>query len=154
MGLSREQLDDVLYVRQLYLTKRGLLAEARNALVAEIHAVSGSILTAGGSATKLSSLTCKLQQNAMQVSDLHQSLCCCAPRGESAGVCVYIHSMPVYTTELCQKACANLCPTALAGNRVFQDTPCSIANIGSTVLHIVTQQLWSRIPCKTLPSSA
>ncbi len=60
VDLSREQLDDVLYVRQLYLTKRGLLAEARNALVAEIHAVSGSILPAGDSATKLSSLTCKL----------------------------------------------------------------------------------------------
>jgi len=113
--LSREQLDDVLYVRQLYLTKRGLLAEARNALVAQIHAVSGSILTAGDSATKLCSLTCKLQQNAMQDYLIYIKVCAAVRRGVSLLVCLYTMCY-VCATELCQKACAHLCLTALAGN--------------------------------------
>ena len=96
MELSREQLDDVLYVRQLYLTKRGLLAEARNALVAEIHAVSGSILTAGDSATKLSSLTCKLQQNAMQDYLIYIKVCAAVRRGVSLLICVLTYILCVY----------------------------------------------------------
>ncbi len=91
VDLSREQLDDVLYVRQLYLTKRGLLAEVRNALVAEIHAVSGSILTAGDSATKLSSLTCKLQQNAMQDYLIYIKVCAAVRRGVSLLLSVYMY---------------------------------------------------------------
>lgn len=94
VDLSREQLDDVLYVRQLYLTKRGLLAEARNALVAEIHAVSGSTMTAGDSATKLSSLTCNLQQNAMQDYLIYIKVCAAVRRGVSLLLHVYVHIMP------------------------------------------------------------
>lgn len=117
VDLSREQLDDVLYVRQLYLTKRGLLAEVRNALVAQIHAVSGSILTAGDSATKLSSLTCELQQNAMQDYLIYIKVCAAVRRGVSLPFCVCT-TCYVCATEcmLCQKACAHLCLTALAGN--------------------------------------
>ena len=91
VDLSREQLDDVLYVRQLYLTKRGLLAGARNTLVAEIHAVSGSILSAGDSATKLSSLTCKLQQNAMQDYLIYIKVCAAVRRGVSLLICVFAY---------------------------------------------------------------
>lgn len=96
VDLSRDQLDDVLYVRQLYLTKRGLLAEARNALVAEIHAVSGATLTAGDSATKLSSLTCKLQQNAMQDYLIYIKVCAAVRRGVSLLVCVYTYILCMY----------------------------------------------------------
>ena len=117
VDLSREQLDDVLYVRQLYLTKRGLLAEARNALVAQIHAVSGSILTAGDSATKLCSLTCKLQQNAMQDYLIYIKVCAAVRRGVSLLICVLTYLL---CAESGQKVSADLCPTALAGTRVAQ----------------------------------
>ncbi len=108
VGLSREQLDDVLYVRQLYLTKRGLLAEARNALVAEIHAVSGSILTAGGSATKLSSLTCKLQQNAMQDYLIYIKVCAAVRQGVSLLACVYTYIACLYILQSCARKLAQI----------------------------------------------
>ena len=111
MNLSREQLDDVLHVRQLYLTKRGLLAEARNALVAEIHAVSGSILTAGNSATKLSSLTCKLQQNAMQDYLIYIKVCDAVRRGVSllVNIHTYIHTYIscMYAPQSCARKLAH-----------------------------------------------
>jgi len=66
VNLSQQQVGDVLYVRRLYLTKRGLFASERNALIAEMASVTCSIPNARDNITKLSALTSKLQQNAMQ----------------------------------------------------------------------------------------
>lgn len=126
--LSREQLDDVLYVRQLYLTKRGLLAEARNALVAQIHAVSGSILTAGDSATKLCSLTCKLQQNAMQDYLIYIKVCAAVRRGVSLLVCLY---------TMCYRVVPESLRTSLPNSTSWQYTTqhilCNTTKSGSTL---------------------
>ena len=87
MGLSEEQISDTLYLRRLYLTKRGLLAVERSKLMSEMHAAGSpdtAIPTARESLDKLCGLASNLQQNAVEDYQIYIKVAAAVRRGVSS----------------------------------------------------------------------
>jgi len=85
LGLSQDQVEDLLYIRRLYLTKRGLLAMERNALMAETinDGCDKAIPTARESLDSLTDLASALQQNAMEDYQVYIKVAAAVRRGVS-----------------------------------------------------------------------
>lgn len=86
LGLSDKQISDTLYLRRLYLTKRGLLAIERSKLMSEMHEASSpetAIPTARESLDKLCGLASKLQQNAIEDYQIYIKVAAAVRRGVS-----------------------------------------------------------------------
>lgn len=82
LGLSEQQIQDILLLRRLYLTKRGHLAARRDAVTDEL-AASKTSLPNPDSLAKLSKLSADLQQIAAEDYEAHIRICCAFRRGVS-----------------------------------------------------------------------
>lgn len=92
MALSEQQIQDLLLLRKLYLTRRGLLAVQRESLTRELHADSQPSLSASDMLTKVSDISAKLRQNAAEDYLAYIKIACAGRRGVSflslcCGVC-------------------------------------------------------------------
>lgn len=86
-------MDDALYIRRLYLTKRGLLAVERNALMAEMDTVNKAIPHATESLASVSNVASLLQQNAIQDYQVYIKVCAAMRRGVSSASCLLLRSL-------------------------------------------------------------
>ena len=93
LDLSEAQVDDALYIRRLYLTKRGLLAVERNALMAEMDTVNKAIPHATESLASVSNVASLLQQNAIQDYQVYIKVCAAMRRGVSSASCLLLRSL-------------------------------------------------------------
>ena len=102
LGLSKEQIQDFLLLRKLYLTKRSLLATQREALIRELHQ-SSSQLSASDILAKVLEISGKLRQNAAEDYLAYIKTACAARRGVSfvpfRSLCfvashLYVHQIP------------------------------------------------------------
>ena len=100
LDLSEAQVDDALYIRRLYLTKRGLLAVERNALMAEMDTVNKAIPHATESLASVSNVASLLQQNAIQDYQVYIKVCAAMRRGVSSTSCLLL-KIPVHSLNPC-----------------------------------------------------
>lgn len=99
LDLSEAQVDDALYIRRLYLTKRGLLAVERNALMAEMDTVNKAIPHATESLASVSNVASLLQQNAIQDYQVYIKVCAAMRRGvfsTQQWATMIVHSYPFF----------------------------------------------------------
>lgn len=97
LDLSEAQVDDALYIRRLYLTKRGLLAVERNALMAEMDTVNKAIPHATESLASVSNVASLLQNNAIQDYQVYIKVCAAMRRGVSSTPCLLLGSLKAKT---------------------------------------------------------
>ena len=81
VDLSKDQIQDFLLLRRLYLTRRGLLAVEREALVADLHRASMHELSSTESFAKMVDVSAKLRQNAAEDYLAYIKVACAARRG-------------------------------------------------------------------------
>ncbi|KAL0033744.1 hypothetical protein WJX77_003466 [Trebouxia sp. C0004] len=99
LDLSDAQVDDALYIRRLYLTKRGLLAVERNALMAEMDTVNKAIPHATESLASVSNVASLLQQNAIKDYHVYIKVCAAMRRGvfsTQQWATMIVHSYPFF----------------------------------------------------------
>ena len=81
MGLSEGQIQDHLRLRRLCVTKRGLLAMQRKAIIDQTAQLDCFDHDAPDTVTQLSDLAAKLRANAAQDYKVYLRLACASRRG-------------------------------------------------------------------------
>ncbi|DBA66859.1 TPA: hypothetical protein ACH3X2_001993 [Trebouxia sp. C0005] len=81
LALTEDQLRDLMLMRQLYLTKRGLLAMERKALVNQMGSNEGSMPHPSDNITKMADLATCLKENAAEDHHVHRKVARAVYRG-------------------------------------------------------------------------
>ncbi len=81
LALTEDQLRDLMLMRQLYLTKRGLLAMERKALVNQMASNEGSMPHPSDNITKMADLATCLKENAAEDHHVHRKVARAVYRG-------------------------------------------------------------------------
>ncbi|DBB14882.1 TPA: hypothetical protein ACH3X3_004483 [Trebouxia sp. C0006] len=81
LALTDDQLRDLMLMRQLYLTKRGLLAMERKALVNQMGSNEGSMPHPSDNITKMADLATCLKENAAEDHHVHRKVARAVYRG-------------------------------------------------------------------------
>lgn len=81
MGLSEEQIEDHMCLRRLCVTKRGLLAMERKALIDHMAKLDCFNKDAPATVTQLSDLAARLRENAAKDYKVYLRLACASRRG-------------------------------------------------------------------------
>jgi hypothetical protein len=147
LDLSDAQVDDALYIRRLYLTKRGLLAVERNALMAEMDTVNKAIPHATESLASVSNVASLLQQNAIQDYQVYIKVCAAMRRGVNSTSCLLLKSMSTlhYSVHFSKPCPPRLLLIILCNSwhSVYSLAPCLLLGTVSlcqlTALHRLTQ---------------
>ena len=72
--MTEEQLRDLMLMRQLYLTKRGVLAMERKALVNQMASHEGSMPHPSENITRMADLATCLKENAAEDHYVHRKV--------------------------------------------------------------------------------
>ena len=86
-ALSSRQVQDLLYLRKLYLTRRCHLAMRRDALIHELRYSQPKKLDPGATLSSMSELATKLRQNAAEDYLTYCKVACAGRRGVSIFPC-------------------------------------------------------------------
>ncbi|DBB01931.1 hypothetical protein WJX77_006316 [Trebouxia sp. C0004] len=81
LALTEDQLRDLILMRQLYLTKRGLLAMERKALVNQMGSNEGSMPHPSDNISKMADLATCLKENAAEDHHVHRKVARAVYRG-------------------------------------------------------------------------
>ena len=81
LALSEPQVHDLMLMRQLYLTKRGLLVMERKALVNQMAAGEGAMPHPSDNITRMADLTTCLKENAAEDHHVHRKIARAVFRG-------------------------------------------------------------------------
>lgn len=81
LALTEDQVQDLMLMRQLYLTKRGLLAMERKALVTQMASGDGVMPHPSDNITKMADLATCLKENAAEDHYVHRKVVRAAFRG-------------------------------------------------------------------------
>lgn len=84
IGMSEEQISDLLYLRKLYLTKRGLLAAERGAMTLQMRNSDSWRHSPGDNLDRLSDLSSRLKENAAADYAAYLKIACSVRRGVCA----------------------------------------------------------------------
>ena len=84
LALTEDQVQDLMLMRQLYLTKRGLLAMERKALVDQMGSGDGAMPHPSDNITKMADLATCLKENAAEDHYVHRRVARAAFRGVRA----------------------------------------------------------------------
>jgi len=90
LALTEDQLRDLMLMRQLYLTKRGLLAMERKALVNQMASNEGSMPHPSDNITKMADLATCLKENAAEDHHVHRKVARAVYRGVRHLRCVFV----------------------------------------------------------------
>lgn len=100
LALTDDQLRDLMLMRQLYLTKRGLLAMERKALVNQMGSNEGSMPHPSDNITKMADLATCLKENAAEDHHVHRKVARAVYRGVRPLRSVHVCMLAV-TTCVC-----------------------------------------------------
>ena len=81
LGLTEDQVQDLMLMRQLYLTKRGLLVMERKALVDQMASGDGGMPHPSDNITRMADLATCLKENAAEDHHVHRKVARAAFRG-------------------------------------------------------------------------
>ena len=88
IGLSEGQIQDMLRLRRLCVTKRGLLAMERKAIIDQTARLECFDRESPNIVTQLSDLTTKLRANAAKDYKVYLRVACASRRGVSSAACL------------------------------------------------------------------
>ncbi len=83
MGISEEQMQDVMLLRRVYVARRGLHAMERRALVSQAPISHHQIPLPSDNLTQLSDLATQLKKNAADDYRVYHRVACALRRGVS-----------------------------------------------------------------------
>ncbi len=83
LGFNEDQMQDFYYMRRLYLTRRAVLAQQRNTLIAQMNVSSGHLPDPSDSLNDATDFAAKLRQNAVEDYEVYVKVSCAVRRGVS-----------------------------------------------------------------------
>ena len=91
LAISEEQMQDIMLLRRIYVTRRGLHALERRALVSQAPISHHQIPLPSDNLTQLSDLASQLKKNAADDYRVYHRVACASRRGvrHSASVCIF-----------------------------------------------------------------
>ena len=101
LAFSDEQMQDLMLLRRLYVTRRGVHAMERRALISQTPVSQNQIPLPCDNLTQLSDLASQLKKNAENDYRVYHRVACAARRGVSFAVKITfdIHSVPIHLKD-------------------------------------------------------